>query len=72
MHKNDNKGHQWGNELTFSRVFTWYLLQGLFCDNSKIYLALYNQINARALIGQSAIVCASKLMKKLLVFWIIT
>ena len=37
------------------------------------YIALYNnQINARALIGQSAMFyCASKLVEKSRVFWII-
>ena len=38
-----------------------------------VYLYLYNnQINARALIGQSAMVyCASNLMEKSRVFWIV-
>ena len=38
-----------------------------------IYDKLYNnQINARTLIGQSAMVyCASKLMEKLRIFWIL-
>ena len=37
-----------------------------------VYESLYNnQINARALIGQSAMVYADKLMEKSRVFWII-
>ena len=52
------------------RVFSTFLecsqMSGVF------YHSLYNQINARALIGQSALgYCAGKPTEKLHVFWII-
>ena len=45
----------------------------IFTPINEAYNLLYNnQINARALIGQSAVVyCAGKLMEKSRVFWII-
>ena len=69
-HKGDNKIERLrgGSPICLLRVWLQTEL-----DETKSYNQLYNnQINARALIGQSALVyCAGKPTEKSRVFWII-